>query len=184
MRLQWPGSEAPFALCLQAPLTAPQSKWLSATKSLLAPTTKLQSHSYTSQFSQATSHIEGSLGHASLFGGQRGGGVTSDHVTSSVTMASTLRDGGGVARSIATLSDVPQHTTDVRQLQSLLQELMMTYSIGGVCEPLSQECVSHSETNHWVWYGNETICNVVICTHTVYWYVWWQVVQIKIECHC
>ena len=134
------GMRLHFSLCLQASLTAPQSKWLSATKSLLAPTTKLQSRSYTSQFSQATSYIEGSQGHMSLFGGQRGGGVTSDHVTSSVTMASTLRDGGGVVRSNVPLSDVPQHTTDVGQLQSVLQELMTAYSIGGVCEPLSQEC--------------------------------------------
>lgn len=44
-----------------------------------------------------------------------------------------------MARSIATLSDVPQHTTDIRQLQSLLQELMMAYSIGGVCELLSHD---------------------------------------------
>ena len=82
-----------------------------------------------------------------------------------------------MARSIATLSDVPQHTTDIRQLQSLLQELMMTYSIGGVCEPLSHECVSYSETNHWAWYGNETI-PFAMCgdMHT---YVWSQVVQIE-----
>ena len=141
-----------FSLCLQASLTGSQSKWPTAPKSLLAPTTKLQSHSYTSQ---ATSHIEGSQGYIPLFGGQRGGGVTSDHVTSSVTMVSTIQDGGGMARSIATLSDVPRHTTDIGQLQSVLQELMIAYSIGGVREPLSQECMqSHSETNH-VRYGNK-----------------------------
>ena len=59
--------------------------------------------------------------------------ATLDRATSHVTMASTLQGGGNVAGGLSTSSYLPQHTTDVGKLQTLLQELMMVYAIGGVC---------------------------------------------------
>lgn len=98
----------------------------------MPPATNLQSQSYTSQVSQATSHVEGSLGYSPFFGGKRGGVATLDRVSSHVTMASTLQGRGNVAGGGVTSSELPQHTTDIGKLQNLLQELMMVYAIGGV----------------------------------------------------
>ena len=113
----------------QVTLSVPQTRWLSISKSLLGAT-NLQSQSRISQLSQIT-HDDSSSPFT-----MRG--------LAAMTMASTLGGKGGVA-DVRMSGNLPRHTTDVYQLQRLLQELMLVYSIGGVSlNPPQARGSSHS----------------------------------------
>ena len=55
-------------------------------------------------------------------------GASDDHVT----MASALGGKESMAGQSRTVGGVPQHTTDLQQLKSQLQDFTIAYSIGGV----------------------------------------------------